>query len=555
LFLLFPFGVCLAENEAGKVDRGPVTPAALPDSFSGELSFPVETAAQVRWRRDAVIPKLGEILPAKVLDGYLGSLGEVKEILAQSRADQKKEAPKAMPQGQAEGIKLTLEQSVEIALKNNLGVRITELTKDAQAQEVFRAKAKFHPTIGLTVTGSGEDSLRRGDTVSDGNNQNVTAFIKQEVPTGATLTLSTDLKHSETHTSGSDTDSSGSVTEFASGLTVNIVQPVLRGGRVFVATRPIRDAEFDLRAAEARLRAEVLRVTAAAKSAYYNMVLTEKVVEVTEGAIQRDKTLIEATQALFKAGFVTKLDVFSAELVLAQDSARLVSNQANLESAKNVLLDVLGLPISTQVALLDKTIPFRLVLLELEKWIAAALTNRPEIYEVGQQLAKSSLNVRNARNNVLPQVDLVASYGRSHLGPTLGRALDLNGRVWTAGLVFSIPIGNVAPRSALARAGIEHNRLEEILRQTRRTIELEVRAAVIKLRESLETMKALQIAIEQAKGRLEVAQARFSLGHASNLDIVLAQKDLLDAETQVLSATVNYNIGLAELEARIAETL
>jgi outer membrane protein TolC len=54
---------------------------------------------------------------------------------------------------------------------------------------------------------------------------------------------------------------------------------------------------------------------------------------------------------------------------------------------------------------------------------------------------------------------------------------------------------------------------------------------------------------------MEVAKGRFSLGLATNLDIIDAQEDLLDAETDLLQAVVDYNIGIAELEASIAGSL
>jgi len=322
-----------------------------------------------------------------------------------------------------------------------------------------------------------------------------------------------------------------------------------------VATRPIRDAEFDLRVAEAQLRAEVLRVASRTKSAYYNVLLAEMVIEVTEVAIQRDKTLVEASQALFDARLVTKRDVFSAELSLAQDSARLVNARADLELARTTLLEIIGLPLGTGFFLLDREVSFEPVPLELERWIATAIKNRPEIVDLEERLAKRLLNIKVARNSLLPQLDLTASYGRSQSASTFGKTLDLAGDVWSAGLVLSVPIGNVAATSALAQAEIEYSRLQEQLAQTKRQIELEVRVTVTKLQKSLQRMETLKVAIDQAKGKLEVGKAQFVLGQATNLDITDALQALLNSETDLLTAIVDYNIGLAELEARIGGPL
>jgi outer membrane protein TolC len=59
------------------------------------------------------------------------------------------------------------------------------------------------------------------------------------------------------------------------------------------------------------------------------------------------------------------------------------------------------------------------------------------------------------------------------------------------------------------------------------------------------------VAIDQATGKLEVAKARFVLGQATNLDVTDARESLLGGETDLLTAIVDYNMVLAELEARI----
>jgi outer membrane protein TolC len=232
-----------------------------------------------------------------------------------------------------------------------------------------------------------------------------------------------------------------------------------------------------------------------------------------------------------------------------------VNAEANLESTRNAFLDVLGLPLGQEILLLEKDVGFHPIRLDTEKWIATAIENRPEIMEVDERLSKSLLDIKVAKNSLLPQVDLVGSYGRSQNGLTFGRSLDFHGQAWGAGLIFSVPLGNVAAKSTLARAGIEQSRLQQELLQRKRLVEQEVRAAVIKLRASAERMKARSMIVEQARGKMEVSQGRFALGLATNLDIIDAQEDLLDAETDLLQAVVDYNIGIAELEASIAGSL
>jgi outer membrane protein len=516
---------------------------------SGGVKTPVRAGEKVQAGQQRDAAKLTLLKPHDREERLAAlNLDQVKQALAQIPVDQEGEGPPSSAQHYGRAVELTLQQSIDVALKSNLSLHIAELTKDALETEIPRAKALFDPTIGFGLNVSGERSFPEQSPIQELNTQSVTPFIKTTVPTGTSLLLSSELGREET-------SPAKFTTEYGSGIALAVIQPLLRGGRIYVTTKPIKDAEFDVRIEEAKLRAEILRVTATTKSFYYTVALGEKVIALIQAAIQRDKTLIEASQALLNAGLVTKRDVFSAEISHAKDQAKLVNAQANLETARNAFLGVLGLPIGQEVRLLEKEIGFHPVPLEVEKWIVTAIENRPEIMEVDERLSKNLLDIKVAKNLMLPQVDLLGSYGRSQIGSTFGRSLDFHGQAWGAGLVFSIPLGNAAAKSALSRAGIEQARLQQELLQRKRQVEQEVRAAAIKLQSSSERMKARSMIVEQARGKMEVSRGRFALGLATNLDIIDAQEDLLDAETDLLQAVVDYNIGIAELEASIAGPL
>lgn len=464
------------------------------------------------------------------------------ERFAPDRAS--KEAPAPPPAG-SPPLALTLQQAIDLAVANNLGLRNVSLAKQAADLEIARARARFHPTAGVNVSAFGSRTVARPAPVTREYVQLVTPFIQQELPTGGSVSVSGDFFRTESTPVFFE--------EYGSALLLTVVQPLLRGGRTYVATQAIENAKFDAITASARLQAEALRVRSQAKRAYYGALLTEKVIEVIEVAIERDTALLEASRDLFAARMVTRRDVFSAELALAQDAARLASARADLDVARNAVRDILGLPIDRPMILLDREIGFQPIPLVLEGWIASGLNYRPELRGLEAQLEKSALNIRVATNALLPQLDAGASYGRGETASDFGRTLGLGGDVWSVGLVFSIPLGNVAARSALAQAQIEQTQLRTVLAQTKRQIELEIRAAVIKLQTSVERMRALTVAIEQARGKLEVGRAQFALGQATNLDITDAQQALLAAETDLLTAIIDYNIGLAELTAAVGQ--
>jgi outer membrane protein len=374
------------------------------------------------------------------------------------------------------------------------------------------------------------------------------AFVRQQLPTGGTVTVAADLLRESRDDFGGDD-------AFEGGGQIELRQPLMRGGRIYVATRPIHDAEFNLGILESQLRAQILQVIAQTTEAYYNTILAQRLIEVSQQAIRRDLDLIEASEALFRAGRSSQRDVLSAQIRLSDDQADLASRQADLERSQLTLRDVLGLPIGESITLADTTVPFRSVKMRLDAWVETALANRPEIQAVLYRLDQSALTVRVASNDVLPKLDLVGLFRRNDFSNSASGAWGLDSQTWVAGVEFEIPFGNVAARERLRSARLLHARIERELANTRRVIELEVRDEVIRLRQNLEDLKAQTAKVEQARSKLEVAQVRFSRGLANNFDVTDAQNDLVNAESDLLAAIVDYTSGLARLEARIAGPL
>ncbi len=472
----------------------------------------------------------------------LVNLEEIRRLLAKTESRQEIKIPLL----EKKRMGLSLEQSLKIALENNLDVKIATLNKDAFIQGIRSARSIFHPTAGLSLTGAGKRRDSGLNSITEPASQTATAFISEALPTGGNLTLSNDFIRQEGVAAPAD---------YESALKLTFSQPILKGGRLSVATKPIRDAEIDLRIEEARLRTQILKVAAITKKAYYEAALAENIKTVTEAAIQRDKILVAASAALLKAGLVTVRDLISAQIRLAQDSEKLIRVRTDLESRKNLLSEVLGLPLGTEIILTDKEIDFEPINLVLGNWIKTALVNRPEILEVEEQLAKNGFEIRARKNALLPQLDLVLSLETSQTGSSFFKALGFEESSWSAGLVFSFPLGNAAAEAELQKAEIEKRRLEHILTQRQRQVEIEVRAVEIKLRNSLSRMKVLTMILEEAKKLEEAAKARFALGVTTNLDIIKSQDDILEAETDLLGAIVDYNVGLAELEASLAVSI
>jgi outer membrane protein len=454
---------------------------------------------------------------------------------------------------------LDIEEAMRIALEHNLSLQISALDRDIVEREVPARRAFFHPTPGFDFVASDsriENPLEFPTNAPafkkpgsfDEETQLSNAFVRQELPTGAQVSVGVNLLRE----SGDDFSNDDA---YEGGAQISLRQPLMRGGRIYVATAPIRDAEYSVGVLESRLRAQILQVIAEAKEAYYDTIVAERLIQVSEQAIARDRELIEASNALFRAGRASQRDIVSAEIQLSDDLSDLAGRRAELDLKQLALREVLGLAIGAYLKPADSTIPFEPISPRLEQWIEQALAKRPEIQEILYRLDQSALAVRVAANAVLPKLDLIGVFRRHDFDTSSRRVWGFDSQSWLAGVEFEIPFGNVAARERLGALALQHARIGRELENQRRQIELEVRREEVSLRENLAELEAQTNKVEQARSKLDIAQVRYQRGIADNLDVTDAQQDLVDAESDLLAAVVDYTKGLARLEARIAGPL
>jgi outer membrane protein TolC len=246
---------------------------------------------------------------------------------------------------------LDIEEAMQIALEHNLQLQISALDRDTALREVPARRAFYHPTPGYTFVATDDrvknplDFPLTGPPVKipgsfDFESRFSHAFVRQELPTGAQLSVGVDLLRE------SGDDFAGG-TSYEGGAQISLRQPLMRGGRIYVATAPIRDAEYTVGILESRLRAQILQVIADTKQAYYNTILAERLIQVSEQAIARDHELIEASEALFRAGRASQRDIVSAQIQLSDDLSDLAAREAERDVAQRVLRHVLGLGVKS----------------------------------------------------------------------------------------------------------------------------------------------------------------------------------------------------------------
>jgi outer membrane protein TolC len=207
---------------------------------------------------------------------------------------------------------------------------------------------------------------------------------------------------------------------------------------------------------------------------------------------------------------------------------------------------------------------------DLEAAIQAALGKRTDMSAARKRLQNAEYNVSYARNQLLPDLDLVAAYGTTGVGGTLIEREGLGGPVirtvpggfgdaigdvfgrnyptWTFGFNFAYPIFNRTADAAEARARISRDQSQATIRRLEMQITGEVRSAARAVETNYKRVESTRAARVLQERRLDAETKKFAAGMSTNFLVTQSQRDLAVAEVAELRAIADYRKSLVNFE-------
>ncbi len=424
---------------------------------------------------------------------------------------------------------LALGDCIRIALEHNLDLATARAAREAARAGIDVAWGRFIPSMSVTTS-----QVRTWTRDGNARDLGTTAKLVQQLPLGATVEASMRLTDTRTDTvQGRNTPA------------VRITQPLLRAGGWTASTSRLQDSRLSADAQDTALASRQLQVVFDVTTAYYEILRRTQLIEVNLRAVARDSQLVAFSQAKMAVTLATTRDVLSAEISLAQDRGRLVNAQAAVRAALDQLTDILGVRIARDVAVASVDLAPPPLRMDEDAWVARARRDNPALQRGRIELERAKLTRRVAGNARLPQLDLALAYGQQR--EFFAGAVEE--RTWEGGVTVAYPLLPKSLNGAYRQAALEVDQTQRVLDIAERQVVLAVREGVRNLQRSQDRVGILQKNIEGAQAKLDFATVNFRLGRASNLDITDAQRDLLDAETDLVNELVDYRLERARLES------
>ncbi|GMN02508.1 TolC family outer membrane protein [Erythrobacter sp. MTPC3] len=321
------------------------------------------------------------------------------------------------------------------------------------------------------------------------------------------------------------------------GVNAALLVPVYSGGAV---KNNIKAAKERVAAGQASLRNTESAVFAQVVAAYMDVLRTEALSALSENQVQVLTINLEATSDRFEIGDLTRTDVAQSQSRLASAQGDLRLAQANLISARETYLQLVGsAPDDLQAPPPLPGLPDT-----VGEAIVTSLENNPNLIAAKELAQAAGYDTEVAGAGRLPTVGVFANGDYSDFFGTLGGpvAQDFEQRETTAnvGIRVSIPLfqgGLTAARQRQAGAR-ETSALEDVIAIERQII-AETRATYANWQAALAVIESSETAVDAAELSLEGVRAENSIGNRQILDVLNAEQELLSTRAQLVTARRN----------------
>lgn len=326
------------------------------------------------------------------------------------------------------------------------------------------------------------------------------------------------------------------------GYAISLDQQIFSG---FQTTNSVQAAEATVQAGQATLTTREQETLLRAVEAYVDVVRDKKIVAYRRRNRNLLASILRATDERLRINEVTQTDRAQASGRFAASAAALSLAQANLQTSQATYKQVVG---HAPSFLLDPSPHRRKIPETLQATIELAVSQSPTVLAVvfSEQAAEHTAN--RIRGELLPQVDVRASYGQDFSpSNTISKS---DAAVVSAHL--TVPLysnGDVEARVRQARH--QHASLKRLVRQARNEARARATAAWSQLVAAKSAVQSDRRRVTSNRTALSGVRLEEEAGQRTLLDVLNAHEELLLAQIRLATDRRNYVLASYNILASI----
>ncbi len=370
-----------------------------------------------------------------------------------------------------------------------------------------------------------------------------------------------------------------------SSLGFTITQPLLRGFGIGLNRRYIRIAKNNQKIADLVFRQQVIDTVAGIARLYTDLVSLNEDLKVKREALRLAERLYEDNKNKVEQGQQAPIEVTRAQAQVAAGRQALVSAQGLVEQQELIVKTALtraglkdpAIRAAHIIATDTVTVPRTETVPSIDDLTAEAMRSRPDLAQAGIQVENSQINLKGSRNAVRPELDVVGTVQNGGLsgeinpaaaaltpgaavypggyGTALGQIFKNNFPTYAVGVQLTLPLRNRVALADAARDELQVRQSQVRRQQFEDQVRLEVADAYVALEEARAAYEAAVQSRVLQEQSVDVEQATFDVGLATNYLVIQYQTFLAQAQSTEVSAKGAYAKAKIALDRATASTL
>lgn len=310
--------------------------------------------------------------------------------------------------------------------------------------------------------------------------------------------------------------------------------------------RGIGASEIYLQTSREQLKSKLAETILNVKKAFYGVILTKDILEITEKSFDNAQENFENVKALYEQGLVSEFDKLQAEVQVENIRPTLLQMENNYKSAKDGLKMVIGINPETEINV-EGEIDYDLINLdEYDKLINQAYEKNFDLKTLEMKKEVDKAFVDLDLSGYWPSLTAFANYSFA------GSANDYNFQNYRSsivGLSFNINLFNGFQTSnKVQQSKIEVQKTNEQIAQFKDYLSTEIRKKILDIERIKSNIEAQERNISVAERAYELAGLRYKEGTGSQLEIQNADIALRQARTNRLQSVYEYIVAKSELD-------
>lgn len=415
-----------------------------------------------------------------------------------------------------EKLKLTIEQAVEIGLQNSKTLHASSMkvkSSEAKVKEIFASRL---PSIKLSA------SYRRLSEVDP---------FSITTPFGTFNISPSILDNYSTQ--------------------VSVFQPLFTGFRLVGSNDA---AEHTAKATAEDYNKDRSELVYNIKNSYWNLYKANEIKKVADENVDQIKAHLADARNLMNVGMLTQNDLLKLEVQLSDALYKQVDANNSVKLAMVALNNVMSISLGTEIEIASASKVSTKIFDDLNKLVAAAYENRPEIKAADYRVKASESGVTIAKSSWYPQISLYGNYYYSKPNQRILPTRNQFDGTWDAGVSLSMNIWDwltTAHQTEQAEATL--TQAGDMLGALKDNVTLEVTQNYLNVNQAKQKIEISELAVKQAEENLRVTSEKFKSGLALTSDAIDAEVALLVAKWNHTNSVVDYELAKARLEKSIGQ--